>query len=108
MKLDKYKMPIENKVKEDWVNNIIDRKKEKQALLQFEESSQLNENLLFIAMHFLKNTIHKVGDLTKIFSIKEIAILCELLEYYEENHYIFESLIKEGIFPTSNEKGSVN
>lgn len=108
MKLDKYKTNIEEKKKEEWVRSIIERNKVKQALLQFEESSQLNENLFFISMYFLRNIVYEVKDLSRIFTIKELSVLIEFLTYYDETQYVFEGLVKDGIFPSKTEKGSVN
>ena len=108
MGLEKYNTPINKENTELWLNQIIQSKKTKEAILQFSSSSQLNENLFFIAMYFLRNVIHKVDDLSKIFTIKEINVLCEFLKYYDETSYVFENLVNDGIFPSKDEKVGVN
>lgn len=106
--LEKYKTPIEKEHKIEWLKGIIERGKLKEALLQFEESSQLNENLFFIAMYFLRNVIEKVNGLDNIFTLKEIKILCEFLDFYDKNDYVMDCLIFDGIFPSKEEKEGIN
>lgn len=106
--LEKYKTPIEKKQKIEWLKGIIERGRLKEALLQFEESSQLNENLFFIAMYFLRNVIEKVNGLDNIFTLKEIKILCEFLDFYDKNDYMMDCLINDGVFPSKEEKEGIN